>query len=146
MVNYLIGGDNLVGSTMKFNLRSLALVGAMMAVPSVFAADMSDAAIKERIKPVGSVHIAGAVVQAAGGARSGADVYNASCTACHSAGVLGAPKPNNAGDWEARIAQGMDTLVSHAINGFNSMPPKGTCMDCSDDEIKAAIEHMIKDL
>lgn len=137
-----------MGSTMKFNLRSLALVGAMMAVPSVFAADMSDAAIKERIKPIGSVHIAGAAAQTAGagGARSGADVYNASCTACHSAGVLGAPKPNNAGDWEARIAQGMDTLVSHAINGFNSMPPKGTCMDCSDDEIKAAIEHMIKDL
>ncbi|EWH11173.1 cytochrome c5 [Catenovulum agarivorans DS-2] len=132
---------------MKFNLRSFALLSALVAVPSAFAADMSDAAIKERIKPIGSVHIAGAVAQSASSAaRSGADVFNASCTACHSAGVMGAPKPNVAGDWDARLEQGMDTLVAHAINGFNAMPPKGTCMDCSDDEIKAAIEYMIKDL
>ncbi len=121
--------------------RTLA-VAALVLVPFAHADEMSDDAIKERLKPIGSVHVAGAQpVAAAGGARSGEDVYNASCTACHGAGVLGAPKPASA-DWKPRLEKGMETLLDHAINGFNAMPPKGTCMDCSDDEIKAAIEYM----
>ncbi|NMV43156.1 cytochrome c5 family protein, partial [Vibrio parahaemolyticus] len=58
----------------------------------------------------------------------------------------GAPKTGNADDWAPRIAQGKDTLVKHALEGFNAMPAKGTCMDCSDDEIIAAIDHMIEGL
>ena len=58
----------------------------------------------------------------------------------------GAPKTGDAGDWAPRIAQGKDVLADHAINGFNAMPAKGSCMDCSDDEIIAAIEHMIEGL
>ncbi|MDW3125150.1 cytochrome c5 family protein, partial [Vibrio sp. 1974] len=45
-----------------------------------------------------------------------------------------------------RIEQGKDVLVKHALEGFNAMPAKGTCMDCSDDEIIAAIDHMIDGL
>ncbi|MDF4603827.1 c-type cytochrome, partial [Vibrio parahaemolyticus] len=52
----------------------------------------------------------------------------------------------NADDWAPRIAQGKDVLVKHALEGFNAMPAKGTCMDCSDDEIIAAIDHMIEGL
>ncbi|MGL4930710.1 MAG: c-type cytochrome [Plesiomonas sp.] len=40
----------------------------------------------------------------------------------------------------------MDTLQKHAISGINQMPPRGTCTDCSDDEIKAAIEYMTQGL
>nr|WP_228710824.1 cytochrome c5 family protein [Saccharobesus litoralis] len=113
---------------------------------SLFAGDddLSEAAVKERTKPVGSVYIAGAEPVKAGGARSGADVYGASCIACHGAGVMGAPKPGNADDWAPRKEQGFDVLLEHAINGFKAMPAKGSCMDCSDDEIKAAIEHMLE--
>ncbi|MFP3459052.1 c-type cytochrome, partial [Psychrobacter sp. SIMBA_152] len=50
--------------------------------------------------------------------------------------------PKSADDWAPRIAKGKDTLLDHAINGFNAMPPRGTCMDCSDDEISAAIDFM----
>nr|WP_081579191.1 cytochrome c5 family protein [Gayadomonas joobiniege] len=111
---------------------------------------MSDQAIAERLKPVGSVHIASADGAAgnasAGGARSGEAIFNASCTACHSAGVLGAPKPGNAADWQPRLEKGMETLLKHAINGFNAMPPKGTCGDCSDEEIQAAIDYMTSGL
>lgn len=120
----------------------LALAG------SVQAATASDEAIIERIKPIGQVCIegddscGGAVAAApAGGARSGEDVYKTSCAACHGTGVLGAPKSGTA-DWAPRLEKGIDTLLNHAINGFNAMPPKGTCASCSDDELEAAIHFM----
>lgn len=105
--------------------------------------------IKDRIAPVAKVRVAGASAAAgndAGGARSGDAVYNKFCAACHTSGVLGAPKTNDAADWEPRLAQGMDTVLKHAVEGFNAMPPKGTCNDCSDDEIQAAIDYMIADI
>jgi cytochrome c5 len=106
--------------------------------------------IIDRIKPVGEVCIQGQseCATAAPGAgtataRSGADVYAASCTACHATGVGGAPKLGVAADWAARIAQGEATLLANAINGVRAMPPKGTCMNCTDEEIKLAVEHMV---
>jgi cytochrome c5 len=41
-----------------------------------------------------------------------------------------------------RMEKGMETLVKHADEGFNTMPPKGLCFDCSADEFKALIEYM----
>ena len=63
--------------------------------------------------------------------------------ACHATGAAGAPKVGDKAAWAPRISQGMATLVKHSIQGFNAMPPKGMCMDCSDDEIKAAVEYMV---
>ncbi len=109
------------------------------------------AKIEENIKPVGKVNVgavpasASAAPAEAAGPRSGDAVYNASCLACHSAGVAGAPKTGDSAAWAERVAKGMDTLLSNAINGINAMPPKGTCADCSDDEIKAAIEYMLSE-
>ncbi len=114
--------------------------------------------IIERIKPVGQVYhqddlkeIPGvgattAVADAKSGPRSGEQIYKSACFACHGAGVLGAPKLQNAADWKPRLAKGFDTLLSHAINGFNAMPPRGTCADCTDDEIAAAIRFMTEGL
>lgn len=128
-----------------------ALVAAVTFSSASFAASISQEehnAIAERIKPVGDVYLAGAEPVAAEptGPRDGATVYGTFCIACHSSGVSGAPKTGNADDWGPRIAQGKDVLKDHAINGFNAMPAKGSCMDCSDDEIVAAIEHMIAGL
>lgn len=105
-------------------------------------------AIAERIKPVGDVYLVGSepVVAEPTGPRDGATVYGTFCIACHASGVSDAPITGNADDWAPRIAQGKDILADHAINGFNAMPAKGSCMDCSDDEIVAAIEHMIEGL
>jgi cytochrome c5 len=105
-------------------------------------------AIAERIKPVGDVYLVGAEPVAAEptGPRDGNTVYTMFCSACHGTGVSNAPIIGDADAWSARIAQGMDVLTDHAINGFNAMPAKGACMDCSDDEIVAAIEHMIEGL
>ena len=105
--------------------------------------------IKDRIAPVAKVRVAGAAAESSGGAasaRAGDEIYNKFCAACHTSGVLGAPKLNDAADWEARLAQGMDTVLKHAIEGYNAMPPKGTCNDCSDEEIQAAIDYMIADI
>ncbi len=128
-----------------------ALVAAITFSSATFAANISQEeydAIAERIKPVGDVYLAGAepVKAEPTGPRDGATVYGTFCIACHASGVSGAPKTGNADDWAPRIAQGHDVLNDHAINGFNAMPARGTCMDCSDDEVIAAIDHMIEGL
>lgn len=121
-------------------------VAALIVAIQAAAQEMSTTEIEKRIQPVGTVHIAGAqpVNANAGGPRSGADVYNKSCVACHSSGVLGAPKLQDAADWTPRMEKGLDSVVMNAIKGINAMPPKGTCGDCSDEEIKAAVEYMLE--
>ncbi|MDN4503098.1 cytochrome c5 family protein [Alteromonadaceae bacterium BrNp21-10] len=129
------------------SFKSLVIVLVSAFVFSSQAGDMSEAAIKERIKPVAQVKVAGAVeVSADAGPRSGADVYQTSCFACHGTGAMNAPKAGDAAAWGPRMEQGIDVMLGHAINGYNAMPPKGTCGNCSDDDIKAAIEHMIDGL
>lgn len=133
---------------MKVNKLLSTLVVAMVAF-FVQAQDMSDEAIADRIKPLGSVHVAGndGKPAAAAGARSGEDIYNKACVACHAAGVLGAPVINVAADWQPRIDErGLKGIWENAIKGYNAMPPKGTCADCSDNEIKSAIQYMVKDI
>ncbi|MDR9827843.1 cytochrome c5 family protein [Vibrio sp. FNV 38] len=130
--------------TISAVLATLAFSGVALAA-NVGSTDHD--AIAKRIKPVGGIYLAGSepvVEEVASGPRDGATVYGTFCTACHSSGISGAPKTSDAADWAPRIAQGMDVLADHAINGFNAMPAKGSCMDCSDDEIIAAIEHMIE--
>jgi len=101
----------------------------------------------ENIKPVGNVVVAGesSAGAAAAGPRAGADVFNSFCMACHATGAAGAPKVGDKAAWESRFKQGMDTLVQNAVNGIRAMPPKGTCGDCSDDELKGAIAHMLNE-
>jgi len=127
------------------------LFAALTFSTAALASDISQTeydAITERIQPVGDVYLAGSepVKEEPTGPRDGATVYGTFCIACHASGVNGAPKTGNADDWAPRIAQGKETLVKHALEGFNAMPAKGTCMDCSDDEIIAAIDHMIEGL
>jgi len=98
--------------------------------------------------PGGTAAPAGdAAAAAAPAAMSGEQVYNTVCFACHATGAAGAPKLGDKADWGPRIAQGEDTLVKHAIDGFQGqkgvMPPKGGRVDISDDAIKAAVEFMM---
>ncbi len=107
--------------------------------------------IRSRIQPIGNVCLQGeecgeaaaASETASSGPRSGSEVYDAACMACHTTGAAGAPVIGNAEQWAPRIEKGMDTLIDHAINGFNAMPAKGGCSSCSDEEIVASIEHII---
>lgn len=113
------------------------------------ATNASNDEIVERIKQVGDVYLVAAepeVEEKRTEPWDGKTVYDTYCTACHSTGVSESPIKGNAEQWAPRIAQGMDVLTDHAVKGFNAMPAMGTCMDCSQDEIVAAINYMIEGL
>ena len=73
----------------------------------------------------------------------GQKIYQKSCQACHATGAAGAPKLGDKDAWAPRIAKGNDALLSSVKNGLKAMPPKGTCMSCSEDELRAAMEYMV---
>jgi cytochrome c5 len=105
--------------------------------------------ISERLTPFGSVCRAGddcgaVAASAASGPLSGQQVYDQFCFACHTSGVGGAPLFGDAAAWEPRVAKGLDELMASTLNGINAMPAKGTCMNCSDDELSAAVDYMIE--
>lgn len=124
---------------------TVLLAALSFSVLAQTAADKDQAAeeLKARIAPVGAVYLAGAASEAAKptGPRTGEQVYSTTCIACHGSGALGAPKKGTA-DWAPRLSQGLEVLQKHGIEGIRSMPPRGTCADCSDDEILAAIKFM----
>jgi cytochrome c5 len=123
------------------------------------------ASIEARIAPVGTVYSGAAGRTALAEDRSSADssgggaafdgsldgemIYNSVCTACHTAGVAGAPKLEQAA-WDARIAQGMDTMVEHAVLGFTGaagmMPAKGGKMDLTDEQVQVTVQWMLDNL
>ncbi len=80
-------------------------------------------------------------------AATGEAVYNKVCKLCHAVGIAGAPKPGDKAGWQSRMAQGMETLVSHAIEGYQGstgvMPAKGGNPSLSDDEVAAAVAFMV---
>jgi cytochrome c5 len=109
----------------------------------------TDDDIRERLAPFGSLCRAGddcgsAAAAVDTGPLSGEAVYNQFCFACHATGASDAPLFADAEAWEPRIAKGMDALMTSTLNGIGMMPAKGTCMNCSDDELQAAVEHMVQ--
>jgi cytochrome c5 len=129
------------------------------------------AVASERIKPVAQVVVAGseaakaaeaafntaqaaAAPQPAGAAGSaaasgpidvakGEEVFSGACVACHASGAAGAPMLTAKADWETRAAQGFDTLVSHAVNGYNAMPAKGGNPSLTENDIRNSIAYMM---
>jgi cytochrome c5 len=71
--------------------------------------------------------------------------YMMSCFACHSTGAAGAPKvgDGNADAWAPRMEKGMEAVVANAINGLNTMPPKGLCFTCTDEDLAALVTYMV---
>ena len=88
---------------------------------------------------VSSVAAAGAAKTA----RTGKQVYESVCIACHGAGAAGAPKFGDKVWLELEKKEGLKELVKDAIKGKRAMPPKGGCADCSVEEISAAVQHMM---
>ena len=72
-------------------------------------------------------------------------VYQARCYACHGTGAAQAPLLGDVIEWEVRLEKGLDTVVQNAIIGLNgSMPPRGLCAECSDENLKTIVEYMIE--
>lgn len=116
--------------------------------PSAPAADTTVAASNTSASPAPSGTSPDASNTAAmGAAGAGQDTYGKACVACHGAGVAGAPKLGDKGDWGPRIAQGNDTLYEHALKGYTGkkgmMPPKGGNTALADADVKAAVDYMV---
>ncbi|OOG53598.1 c-type cytochrome [Rhodanobacter sp. C03] len=123
------------------------------------------AKIAERIAPAGAVYAGNtgrAAMQAAadaaakaaasqvayGGSTDGKTIYDNLCTSCHTSGVAGAPKLGDKSMWGPRIAEGLDTLIKHATEGYhgpdgNFMPPKGGNPALTDEQVKAAVTWIV---
>jgi cytochrome c5 len=117
--------------------------------------------VDERLQPFAKVAVAGQdnsalkieaaspAGSAAGPAppKSGDELFEQACKACHGPGIGGAPKAGDKAAWGPRIAKGKDVLYDHALHGFTGtagmMPAKGGRVDVSDDLVKQAVDHMV---
>jgi len=118
-------------------------------------------AVAERIKPVGEVTVGAvspaspnsvmeAIIPSANAAEAndkGKKTYDATCGVCHGPGVAGAPKLGDKAAWAPRVAQGNDTLYTHAIKGYQGkvgmMPAKGGNASLKDEDVKAGVDYMV---
>ena len=103
--------------------------------------------VEENVQPVAEVKVAENNTATDNNSEensliSGEKISQVNCILCHGAGVMGAPKIGDAAQWEARIAQGKDKLIDHAIKGINMMPAKGGNAALSDEEVAAAVIWM----
>ncbi len=102
----------------------------------------SAAAVESRVRPVADEGYTLKDANAPKVLLAGDAVYNANCAACHASGAAGAPKFGDSGAWAKRIAQGVETVVKHAIGGLNAMPARGGNPDLDDVEVARAVVYM----
>src|SRR5690606_1342407 len=104
------------------------------------SAALSPEAIAARIQPVAGFKLVDA--NAVKELKTGQQVYETTCTACHGAGVAGAPKFGDKGAWGELIKLGQDELVKNAIHGIRAMPAKGGNPSLDDIEVARAVAYM----
>jgi len=137
-------------------IHAILLVAGITVAGSLWAQSREDI-ISERLQGADRVCLqgedcsgGGATTQVAQSASDEFDpesVYENNCATCHATGIANAPQPDDADHWNTRLEEdGLDTLVTNAINGVNAMPPRGMCTDCSDDEIRQVVEYLIRDV
>jgi cytochrome c5 len=157
--SYVTNVAMILGTTLALLVFMFILVSHHRKIPEKVRLDrgalLASASVAERIKPVGEVAVAGAqqapakspAAAPAPAVRDGQQVYQASCVACHDAGVAGAPKVGDKGQWSTRIAKGPEALYTSAVNGVTGsagvMPAKGGNPTLSDAEVKAAVDYMV---
>ncbi|WP_298622374.1 c-type cytochrome [uncultured Legionella sp.] len=118
--------------------------------------DIDRQQIQQRIQPIGKVRVQedgnGAsstegqdkTVEQVEKKEPGQATYEQYCIVCHRDGLAGAPKFHDSNDWKPRISgRTIDELVASSVKGMNAMPAKGTCAECTDDDLKAAIQYMM---
>jgi len=102
---------------------------------------MTPDAIAARLAPVGRLEFA-SIGTPARTLKDGEAVYAGLCVACHGSGAAGAPKLGDKKAWRPRIAQGLETLIKHATEGYKAMPPKGGGADLDPVEVARAVAWM----
>ncbi|WP_028388239.1 c-type cytochrome [Legionella fairfieldensis] len=120
------------------------LLLGIMSVNTEAANDSAIQQIKERIQPIGKVRLAEEVSSEPVEEKSGQIIYEQHCSVCHRDGLAGAPRFQVATDWQQRLDdKTLDELVASAMKGMNAMPAKGTCTECSEADLKNAIQYML---
>lgn len=156
--------ENMSDSKTVFYLGVSVFVLIVIAVFAYVVADIASAGVErprsnqdivataERIEPVGKSNLASnpnpelgkvVVAEAAPAAFSAESAYNVSCAACHNSGAAGAPKFGDKAGWASRVAAGIETLYSNAINGKGGMPARGGS-SLTDDQIKTVVDYMLE--
>ena len=121
----------------------ISLLASLVAGSGQYGKDdprMSDEAIAKRLQPEGTV-----VISESGASReekTGKQVYETVCAACHTTGVLNAPKLGDKAAWAKLIAEGQETLTADAMKGVRQMPPRGGNPNLSDAEFARAVVYM----
>lgn len=123
----LIGGGKLEGPMLEVNHNSLT--------------HLTDADLKAMVVYLKSVQSVSPPKPT--GAKAGKALYENYCSGCHEAGAGGAPKYGDGASWTPILKAGMNTVYNNAIKGINGMPAKGTCISCSDQDIKQAVDYMV---
>lgn len=108
-------------------MNSRAQLALLIALVAAFAGALAGAAEQKESKT----------------ARAPDAILNQYCNVCHLTGWNGAPLSGDANDWQPRLQTGFDALFKNARQGINNMPPMGTCMDCTDEELQATIRKML---
>lgn len=123
----LVGGGNVVGPMLEVNHDSLRyLTHEDLQNIAVYLKSVKS---ESPPKPSGS--------------NAGKGIYENYCSGCHTAGAGGAPRFGDANGWAALLKSGMPTVYENAIKGIEGMPAKGTCLSCSDAEIRQAVDYMV---
>jgi cytochrome c5 len=142
----------LVGALVVFTIVMFFLARYLMGVNAPDYGPLIARQQEQRLEPAGQVQT-GKVKQttaevsgggsAKGATSTGQQTYTTVCATCHDSGVAGAPMISDQGAWQARIAQGKQTLYQHAINGLGAMPPKGGDPSLSNTQVQAAVDYMV---
>lgn len=101
---------------------------------------LSPEAVTKRIAPVAGFELVDA--NAPKVFKTGEQVFASVCTACHTAGVAGAPKMGDNAAWAPFIKSGYDTMLNVALHGKGGMPAKGGNPTLSDYEVARAVVYM----
>ena len=80
------------------------------------------------------------------GARSGQFIYESYCFACHDHGAARAPRLDRPADWSERLSLGRSVLLKHVEQGLGAMPRRGSCFDCSAQELGGVVDYMLSRL
>ena len=148
-------GDALVGS-MKFrNVSKLDVVDGAVKSDQRLLVELKNRVRDIKVASDGSIYLLlqedGAVVQLTRNpsqgqpkVRGGREVYAFACSTCHTLEGGHAPKLDDANYWRAKLKDGRDRLYQNAVEGVGDMPAKGFCESCTDEEVRAAVDFMLK--
>lgn len=129
----MIGGGEVVGPMKEANHDSLQY----LTFEDIKAIDVYLVSVKSKIPPKKT--------STAPGLTQGKEIYEKYCAGCHTTGAGGAPKIGDVVAWNEKMKPGIKTLYTNALNGIGGMPKKGTCINCTTEEIQYAVDYIVSE-